>query len=249
MKVIREKPTTIRSSHSFCAGCGHGIFYRLIQECVQELGYSDRQIIALGVGCSCNISPIHDADKLQAPHGRAAAVATGMKRVRPDLLIMTYQGDGDAGVIGLGETLNAAYRNECITVFTVNNCNFGMTGGQMSWTTMPGQKTATSIHGRDCAATGYPMHLPEMIAESFRPAYAARCSVHNAASVAQAKRFVKNALEAQINNEGYSIVELLAVCPTNWGMSPLKAVEHLTGEIINEYPIAEFKTRDCGERL
>lgn len=243
-KVVREKPAIIQSAHSFCAGCGHGIFYRLIQECVQELGYSDRQIMALGVGCSCNISPIHRADKFQAPHGRAAAVATGMKRVRPDLLIMTYQGDGDAGVIGLGETLNAAYRNECITVFTVNNCNFGMTGGQMSWTAMPGQKTATSLGGRDCDATGYPMHLPEMIAGSFQPAYVARCSVHDAAAVAQAKRCVKNALEAQIKGEGYSMVELLAVCPTNWGLPPLKAIERLTGEIMREYPIGEFKTRE-----
>lgn len=244
MKILKTKPASIKSAHSFCAGCGHGVFYRLIQECVEELGYSDRQIITLGVGCSCNINPIHRADKFQAPHGRAAAVATGMKRVRPDLLIMTYQGDGDAGVIGLNETLNAAYRNEKITVFTVNNCNFGMTGGQMSWTTMEGQKTATCVHGRDCSETGRPMHLPEMIASQFQTAYVARCSVHNAAAVAQAKRFIKRALEAQIHGEGYSMVELLSVCPTNWGMTPLKAMEHLTQHILPEYPIGEFQTRD-----
>lgn len=157
---------------------------------------------------------------------------------------MTYQGDGDCGVIGLGETLNAAYRNEKITVFTVNNANYGMTGGQMSWTTLPEQKTTTSIHGRDCEATGFPIHLPELIASQFHPAYVARCAVYDAKTVAETRKCVKKALEAQINNEGYSMVELLGVCPTNWGMSPLKATDWLKNEMLKEYPLGEFKTRD-----
>ena len=242
MKVIREKPAVIQGPHNFCAGCSHGVFYRLIQECVEELGYSKRQIIAMGVGCNCNLtlSKIDTVDKFQCAHGRAAASATGIKRMRPDLLVMTYQGDGDCGVIGLGETLNAAYRNEKITVFTVNNLNFGMTGGQMSWTTLEGQKTATSVHGRDCAATGYPIHLPEIIAGQFRPAYAARCAVYDPKTVAQAKKYIRRALEAQINGEGYAIVELLGICPTNWGMSPVQAIEHLQKKALQEYPLGEF---------
>lgn len=245
MRVIKEKPAIIENAHNFCAGCSHGTFYRLIQECVEELGYAHRQIIALGVGCNCNLSlsGIDHIDKFQCAHGRAAASATGIKRMRPDLLVMTYQGDGDCGVIGLSETLNAAYRNEKITVFTVNNLNFGMTGGQMSWTTMEGQKTATCLMGRDCEKTGYPIHLPELIATQFRPAYVARCAVYDSKNVEQARRCIRNALEAQIKGEGYSIVELLGVCPTNWGMSPLKAEERLKTEILKEYPLGEFKTR------
>ncbi len=245
MKVIQDKPAVIKGPYSFCAGCSHGTFYRLIQECVEELGYAKRQILVMGVGCNCNLafSKTDTVDKFQSAHGRAAASATGIKRMRPDLLVMTYQGDGDCGVIGLGETLNAAYRNEKITVFTVNNLNFGMTGGQMSWTTLPGQKTATSVKGRDCDTTGYPIHLPEMIAGQLHPAYVARCAVYDAKTVAQAKRYIRNALEAQISGEGYSMVELLGVCPTNWGLSPLKAAERLKTEALAEYPLGEFKTR------
>ncbi|WP_434310999.1 thiamine pyrophosphate-dependent enzyme [Hominifimenecus sp. rT4P-3] len=244
--VIKEKPSIIHGQHKFCAGCSHGIFYRLIQECVEELGYAKRQIIALGVGCSSNLilNDVDNSDKFQCAHGRAGATATGIKRMRPDVLVMTYQGDGDCGVIGLAETLNAAYRNEKITCFTVNNANFGMTGGQMSWTTLPGQKTTTSIHGRECEQNGWPLHLPEMIAANLKPAYVARCAVYDAKTVAEAKRYIKNALEAQINGEGYSMVELLGVCPTNWGMSPLKATEWLKTELQKEYPLGEFKRRD-----
>lgn len=154
-----------------------------------------------------------------------------------------YQGDGDCGVIGLGETLNAAYRNEKITVFTVNNANYGMTGGQMSWTTLPAQKTATSVHGRDCDKTGMPIHLPELIATQFHPAYVARVAAYDAKTVADAKKCIKNALEAQINNEGYSMIEMMGVCPTNWGKSPAKSTEWLKTELLKEYPLGVFKDR------
>ncbi|HWR50432.1 MAG TPA: thiamine pyrophosphate-dependent enzyme [Bryobacteraceae bacterium] len=243
MKVLKQVPDLINQPHDFCPGCAHGTFYRIIQECIEELGYARNQIICLGVGCSCNLNPLGKTDKFQCAHGRAAAVATGMKRVRPDTLIATYQGDGDCGVIGLAETLNAAYRNENITVFTVNNSNFGMTGGQMSWSTLPGQKTATSVAGRDCAATGAPLHLPELIAREFGVAYAARCAVHDAKSVAQAKNFVREALTAQLGREGYSIVEAVGVCPTNQGLAPLEAVKRLKEKTLAEYPTGEFKTR------
>ena len=249
VKVIKEKPAIIERPHKFCAGCSHGVFYRLIQECIQELGCEKRQIWALGVGCSCNLllNNVDSADKFQCAHGRAGATATGMKRFRPDVLVMTYQGDGDCGVIGLAETLNAAYRNEKITCFTVNNANFGMTGGQMSWTTLPGQKTTTSVRGRDCTQNGLPLHLPEMIASQLHPAYVARCAVYDAKTVADAKRYIRNALEAQLYGEGYSMVELLGVCPTNWGMSPLQSVEWLKTNMLKEYPLGEFKKRDTAQ--
>jgi 2-oxoglutarate ferredoxin oxidoreductase subunit beta len=243
MTIVKAVPERINTAHGFCPGCAHGVFYRIIHECVEELGYKDNHITVLGVGCSCNINPLTKGDKYQCAHGRAAAVATGMKRVKPDTLIFTYQGDGDCGVIGLAETLNAAYRNEKITVFTVNNLNFGMTGGQMSWTTLENQKTTTSPLGRDCAVTGNPMKLPEMIAGQFDVAYVARCSVHDTKAVAQTKKCVKNALEAQMKGEGYSMVELAGVCPTNWGMSPVKSMEYLKERMLPVYPLGEFKER------
>jgi 2-oxoglutarate ferredoxin oxidoreductase subunit beta len=241
--IIKKVPDVIDRPNDFCPGCTHGVFYRIIQECVEELGYKNKHITVLGVGCSCNINPLTSGDKYQCAHGRAAAVATGMKRVRPDTLIFTYQGDGDCGVIGFAETVNAAYRNEKISVFTVNNLNFGMTGGQMSWTTLEGQATSTSPEGRDCASTGRPLKLPELIASQFDVAYAARCSVHDAKAVAQARQSVKNALEAQVKGEGYSIVELLGICPTNWGMSPVKSRQHLQESMIPVFPLGEFKKR------
>ena len=161
----------------FCGGCGHGVLLRLICECLEEYGLDKKTIAAIGVGCSCHLKSGINVDLVQSPHGRAAAVATGIRRAEPDKFVFSYQGDGDAYNIGLAETLNAAYRNENICVFTINNGNFGMTGGQMAWTTMPGQKTATSPKGRDCAMTGIPIKVPELIAYSFTPAYVARGAV------------------------------------------------------------------------
>lgn len=243
MTMIKQAPAIMNRRNDFCSGCAHGIFFRLIQECVEELGYARKHIVAVGVGCSCNVGPLSNGDTFQCAHGRPAAVATGMKRIRPDLLVFTYQGDGDCGVIGLAETLNAAYRNEAITVFTVNNANFGMTGGQMSWTTLPGQKTTTSPLGRDCSTTGKPIKLPELICSQFPVAYAARGAVYDAKNVALTKKYIKNALEAQIHKEGYSIVEILGACPTNWGLSPLKANEWLQNNMLPEYPLGELKGR------
>jgi 2-oxoglutarate/2-oxoacid ferredoxin oxidoreductase subunit beta len=228
----------------FCPGCGHGIVCRLIMESIDELGLDKNHIIVTGVGCSCTASRSLYGDRFQAAHGRAAAVATGMKRYNPNLIVITYQGDGDSGVIGLAETLNAAYRNENITVFTINNTNFGMTGGQMSWTTMPGQKTTTSQSGRDCEITGHPIHLPEIISGQFDVAYVARASVHDVKHINQAKAMVKNAIEAQINGEGYSMVEFVSACPTNWGLTPLKSLERVETELIKEFPVGEFKKRE-----
>ena len=182
----RKVPVLVDKPMDFCPGCGHGIISRLIMECLDELEQSDNIIFPIGVGCSSNLGAGLECDRLHCSHGRAGAVATGMKRVNPDVLIVSYQGDGDAYNIGIAETFNAAYRNENITVIVVNNTNFGMTGGQMSLTTMEGQKTSTSVHGRDCSVTGYPLRFPEMVAREFPgAAYAARGTVTSPSKINQ----------------------------------------------------------------
>ena len=244
MAIIKTRPAKL-GTHALCPGCGHGIVIRLIQEVIEELGQENNQIAILGVGCSCTASPAFKVDRFQAAHGRACATAEGVKRVRPDTLVYTYQGDGDGYTIGIAESLNAAYRNENITQFVINNNNFGMTGGQMSWTTLPGQRTETSVSGRDCNITGLPFHFPEMVAQSkgFHVAYAARGAVVDPKSINQTKKMIRNALEAQINGEGYSIVEVVSACPTNWHKTPLQCKEHIIENVLAEYPIGEFKTR------
>ncbi len=239
----RKVPVLVDKPMDFCPGCGHGIVSRLIMECIDELGQSDNIIFPIGVGCSSNLGAGLECDRLHCPHGRAAAVATGMKRTTPKALIISYQGDGDAYSIGSAETLNAAYRNENITVIIINNTNFGMTGGQMSLTTMEGQKTSTTIYGRNCHITGFPMRFPELVASEFHVAYAARGAVSSIAHINALKGYIKNALEAQLKSEGYSIVEVLSPCPVNWGMAPVKAMEHIENDLIPYYPLGEFKKR------
>lgn len=238
-----ELPKKLKK-HSLCPGCGHGIILRLIAEAIEELGIEDNKIVVLGVGCSCNANGIIGGDDFQCAHGRAAAVATAMKRYKPGTIVMTYQGDGDAGVIGLAETLNAAYRNENITVFTINNSNFAMTGGQMSWTTLPGQKTTTSVKGRNTDVTGNPIHLPELIASQFDVAYAARAAVYDVKHINQAKKCVLKALQNQIDGKGYSIVEFLSQCPTNWNMAPVDACKYIGETMTAEYPVGVFKEKE-----
>lgn len=227
----------------FCGGCGHGVLVRLICECLEELGQEKNTIAAIGVGCSCHLKTAIDVDLVQSPHGRAAAVATGIRRAEPDKFVFTYQGDGDAYNIGFSETMNAAYRNENICVFVVNNSNFGMTGGQMSWTTMPGQKTATSPRGRNTEVTGDPIKVPEMIAYGFKPAYIARGAITTPAEINKLKGYIKNAMEAQLNHEGFSMVEVMSTCPTNWGMDAITAEKRLTDEVIPYYALGELKKR------
>lgn len=236
-------PEVVNIPHGFCSGCGHGIINRLIGEVIEETGFQKKTIMTLGVGCSCNMNDNWRVDVIQTAHGRAAACATGVKIAKPELLSIAYQGDGDAYVIGLAETLNAAYRNTPITVFTVNNNNFAMTGGQMSWTTMPGQKTATSPAGRDPYTTGFPIKVPEIISDFQNVAYVARGSVHNAKEINNLKKYIKNAIEAQINGEGYSMVEILAPCPTNWGLSVEKSIEWMEKEVLPYFNLGVLKER------
>lgn len=244
MAKARKVPELIDRPMGFCPGCGHGIVIRLIAECLEELGQDKNVIYGIGVGCSSLLGGGLEADRLHCSHGRVGAVATAMKRVNSDNMVIAYQGDGDAYSIGLSETTSAAYRNENITVIIINNTNYGMTGGQMSNTTMPGQKTATTPYGRDCSVTGLPIKFPELVSSQFNVAYAARGSVSKPAHIYKLKSYIKNALEAQFNGEGYSVVEVLSSCPTNWRLNAVDAMGRIDEELIPYFPLGEFKTRE-----
>ncbi len=244
MAIEMKVPSIVDKPMNFCPGCGHGIVIRIIAECLEELGQDTNVIYAIGVGCSSNLGGGLTADRFHCCHGRAGAIATGMKRVNPENIILSYQGDGDAYCIGIAESLNAAYRNEKITVITINNTNFGMTGGQMSVTTMEGQKTSTTIHGRNTSVTGMPMKFPELVASQFNVAYAARGSVDSPKNIRVLKSYIKEAITAQINGEGYSIVEALSPCPINWGMTAEGAMEHIRENVMASFPVGVFKERE-----
>lgn len=244
MAVAKKIPQLLTKQISYCPGCGHGVVVRLIAECIEELEQEKNVILSIGVGCYSLMGGAMGIDQFDSLHGRGAAVSTGFKRVNPDTLVISYQGDGDAYSIGIGESVSAAYRNENITVITVNNTNYGMTGGQMSATTMPGQITTTSPLGRDCATTGMPIKFPELVASQFpNAAYVARGAVTTPAYVNKLKGYIKNAFKAQLNNEGYSLIEVLSPCPTNWKLSPVQALERVNTELIAYYPLGELKTR------
>jgi 2-oxoglutarate ferredoxin oxidoreductase subunit beta len=239
-------PEQIVANIPFCPGCGHGIIVRLMVECVEELGYAERVVLHEAVGCCSLVGIGLDWDMLVGAHGGGGANATGLKRMLKDqALVIAYQGDGDAYNIGLSETLNAAYRNENITVIAVNNTNFGMTGGQMSWTTLPGQRTTTSVDGRDSKTSGTPIKIPELIAGSFDTAYVARGTVTSPAEIRKTKGYIKKGLQKQINGEGHSLIEILSPCPTNWHSNPITdALDRIDKELIPYYyPIGELRER------
>lgn len=235
-------PKTIIEDSKYCPGCGHGIITRLVGEVLAELKLENVALCAIAVGCACWLMDTFGVDQIQAPHGRAAAVATGLKRCRPDKAVFTYQGDGDASAIGLSETIWAAARNEKIVVIYVNNGVFGMTGGQMAPTTLEGQKTTTSIHGRDVRLTGKPLKILDML-RTLDIAYLARGAVTSVAEIKKTKRYLKNAFEAQMNAEGYSFVEIVSPCPTNWNLSPLEAITRMKKDVFPVYPLGEYIKR------
>jgi 2-oxoglutarate ferredoxin oxidoreductase subunit beta len=226
----------------YCAGCGHGIVHRLVCEAVDELGIREKTIAVAPVGCAVLAYEYWDFDCLEAAHGRTPAVATGIKRVRPDDIVFTYQGDGDLAAIGTAEIIHAANRGENISVIFVNNGVYGMTGGQMAPTTLAGQKTSTSIQGRSLRRDGYPLKILEMLAVLPGTKYVERVSVHSAQEVIRAKKAVKNAFRMQVENKGFSIVEVLSMCPTYWGMTPIQSAERIRNEVSTFFPIGVIKS-------
>lgn len=237
-----KTPESIIGQTAFCPGCGHGVINRLVVEVLEELEVEDKSICSLAVGCACLMTRSFGIDMIQAQHGRAPAVATGIKRSRPESVVFTYQGDGDLSAIGAAEILHVAGRNENITVIFVNNGVFGMTGGQMAPTTLPEQRTVSSPRGRDTDKTGMPFKMTEVLSV-FDIAYSARGSVASVADINKTKKYIRNAFEAQLNNEGFAIVEILSQCPTNWKLTPLDSSEKVKNQTEKFYPLGEMIKR------
>jgi 2-oxoglutarate ferredoxin oxidoreductase subunit beta len=232
----------------YCPGCTHGVIHRLVGEAIDELGIADRTVGIAPVGCSVLIYNYYNIDFQEAPHGRAPALATGAKRARPDLIVFTYQGDGDLASIGTNEIIHAANRGEKITTVFVNNAIYGMTGGQMAPTTMPGQVTTTSPRGRDPALVGFPMRMCEMLSTLRTPAYVVRSSVHTPQLAVQTKNAIRRAFQLQMEKRCFTFVEVLSTCPTNWGTTPTKALRWLQDNMLPYYPLGVFKDPDQQER-
>lgn len=225
----------------YCPGCTHGVAHRLIAEVLDEMGLREDTIGVASVGCSVFAYRYFATDFAQAPHGRAPAMATGVKRANPDQLVFTYQGDGDLASIGAAEILHAAVRGERITVFFVNNAIYGMTGGQMAPTTLAGQKTASSPKGRDVATSGAPLRMSELLAQVDGAAYVVRRSLHDVVNIRRAKKAIRQAFEVQRRGLGFSMVEMLSTCPTNWGLKPEEALGFIRDQMVPAFPLGDFK--------
>jgi len=242
MKTVFERPKSLTDAQfSYCPGCTHGIVHRLIAETIDELGIEGRTIGIAPVGCSVLAYEFFACDMVQAAHGRAPAVATAIKRVNPNNIVFAYQGDGDLASIGMAETVHAATRGEKITVIFINNAIYGMTGGQMAPTTLPGQITQTSPYGRSVATEGYPVRMVEMLSTLDGVALAERVSVDTPARIRQAKKAIKKAFQYQVDDVGYSIIEVISSCPTNWGLSPEDALDWLRENMLPYYPLGTYK--------
>jgi len=245
LSIVFERPKSLSDVPThYCPGCAHGIIHRLVAETLDELGIAGETIGVAPVGCAVMAYDYFECDFIQAPHGRAPAVATGVKRSLPGRVVFTYQGDGDLAAIGTAETIHCAARGERITIIFVNNAIYGMTGGQMAPTTLPGQITQTSPYGRDVNTAGHPIRVCELLAAVDGTYYAERVSVDSVKNVRAAKKAVKKAFTYQTQGKGLNIVEVLSVCPTNWGMPPVKAQGWLRSNMIPYYPLGVFK--DCG---
>lgn len=242
MKRIFSHPKSLRKvSTHYCSGCGHGIIHRLLCEVIDELGIREKIVGVAPIGCAVIAYDYWDFDVSEAPHGRTPAVATGIKRVNPDNIVFCYQGDGDLAAIGTAEIIHTANRGENISVIFVNNAVYGMTGGQMAPTTLIGQKTQTSPRGRNIKRDGYPLKISEMLATLPGAKYIERVAVHTPQNINKAKVAIKKAFQNQIENIGFSLVEILSACPTYWGMLPRDAVEWMEKEMISYYPLGRIK--------
>lgn len=239
--VYRHPEALINIATHYCPGCTHGVAHRLVAEVIDEMGILENTIGVASVGCSVFAYNYFDFDFVEAPHGRAPAMATGIKRVHPDKVVLTYQGDGDMISIGTAEIVHAAARGENITVIFINNANFGMTGGQMAPTTLPGMKTTSSPTGRDVEQAGFPIRASEMLATLDGVGYIVRRSLHDPKNIRLAKKAIRLAFESQARGLGFSMVELLSTCPTNWHMTPVDATHWLEENMIPYYPLGDYK--------
>jgi 2-oxoglutarate ferredoxin oxidoreductase subunit beta len=243
MQKVFERPKALSDKKlHYCPGCTHGIVHRLVAEALDELGLQEKTIGVAPVGCAVLAYEYFNLDFQQAAHGRAPAVATGIKRVLPASTVFTYQGDGDLASIGMAEIVHAATRGEKITVIFINNAIYGMTGGQMAPTTLPEQKTTTSPFGRDTSKVGFPIRVCELLNTLDGPAYLARVSMHNPKNVLKAGEAIKEAFRVQAEGKGFSLVEVLSSCPTNWGMSPNQALKWVEEKMVPYYPLGVFRS-------
>lgn len=247
-RVFALPESLSKPSTTFCPGCTHGIIHRLVAEVIDELGVRERAVGIAPVGCAVKAYDFFNMDMHEAAHGRAPALATGIKRARPDLIVFTYQGDGDLASIGMAEILHCANRGEKVTVVFVNNAIYGMTGGQMAPTTMPGQVATTCPEGRDVRLCGYPVRMAELLSTLKTPAFIARGAVHRPREIARTKEFLRRAFRYQVLGECFSMVEVLSTCPTNWGLPPAEAMDWLEKNMVPYYPIGVFKTPDGEDR-
>jgi 2-oxoglutarate/2-oxoacid ferredoxin oxidoreductase subunit beta len=243
MKALNPRPETLFDSiTTYCPGCSHGITQRLVAEVIDELGVREKSVLVLGIGCYNMALLNFNLDMSHALHGRAPAVATGIKRMLPGNVVFTMQGDGDLAAIGLAEIVHAAGRGERFTTIFLNNANYGMTGGQMAPTTLVGQKTTTSKAGRDAMSSGYPMRMAEIIGLQPGAAYVARVSTHSPAQVARARKAIRKAFQTQLAGTGFSFVEVLSACPSGWRKTPLEALAWIKTEMVPVFPLGEFHT-------
>ena len=245
MQQVFKRPESLKDVQThFCPGCHHGTIHRLVADAMDFFGVQQKTIGVASVGCSVFLYGYFDIDVVEAPHGRAPAVATGVKRARPDNFVFTYQGDGDLAAIGTAEIIHAANRGEDMTVIFVNNTTYCMTGGQMAPTTLVGQKTSTSPYGRDRSKDGSPIRMAEVMAQLGGVAYTARVAVDSPRHVLEAKKVMREAFRYQVEGKGFSFVEVLSACPTNWGMNPLAANARVAEEMIPYFPLGVFKKEE-----
>ena len=245
MEKIYTRPSYIRegATSGFCPGCMHSTIHKLVGEVLDELGIVDKTVTVWGVGCCVLGSGYTTHDSFGSPHGRACAMASAYKRCNPDEIVYTYQGDGDLASIGIAETIYAANRGENFTVIFINNSTYGMTGGQMAPTTLVGQKATTAPFGRDPKQHGYPVHICELLATLKAPAYLERVTCVDAPNVLKAKAAIKKAFQNQIDGKGFSLVEIMSACPTNWGLSPLDSIKFMREKTMVEFPLGVYRDR------
>ncbi len=244
MLKIFERPRSLKKTRlRYCPGCGHSIIHRIIAEVIDQLNIREKVIGVAPVGCAVFAYDYFDFDMIEVAHGRPPAAVTGMKRVCPDNIIFSYQGDGDLAAIGTSEIIHAANRGENVTFFFINNATYGMTGGQMAPTTLPLQKTTTTPKGRDIATTGHPLHICELLSTIEGASFIARCSVDSYKNILNTKQMIETAVRYQIENKGFSLVEILSPCPTDWGMSPAESTEWIRNIMMEVYKLGVFKNK------